>query len=141
MNRQDPPRPIDVVAGILIDNGRILVGQRAAHVRHPGKWEFPGGKVEPGESLSEALRRELREELAIDTEIGREIWRTIVVVEQRPRLRLVFYAVPAYTGVIRNEVFAAIAWVEPSALAALDLLDADRDFIARFNRGELGAIA
>jgi mutator protein MutT len=56
----------DVVACVISDeSGRVLVGLRPAHKRHGGLWEFPGGKVRPGETLAEAADRELREELAV----------------------------------------------------------------------------
>lgn len=128
---------IDVVAGILVDDGRILVGQRAPNVRHAGKWEFPGGKVEAGESLDRALRRELFEELTIDAEVGGEIWRTTIVIDRKPRLRLVFFAVPDYSGAVVNQVFSAVRWVTPDTLRSLDLLDADREFVARIARGDI----
>lgn len=137
MNQPATPALLDVVAGILVDEGRILVGQRAPHVRHAGKWEFPGGKVEAGESLAEALRRELFEELAIDARIGEEIWRTTIVIDRRPRLRLVFFRVPDFDGTLVNQVFAAVRWVSPAALRRLDLLDADREFVARVGRGDI----
>jgi len=63
-------RTILVSAAILIENGRVLLTQRKAGAHLEGKWEFPGGKVEPGEDPREALRRELREELGIETAIG-----------------------------------------------------------------------
>ena len=59
------PNSLHVVAGIIIFDSRILLGRRAAHKSNPGKWEFPGGKVELGESGFEAIRRELLEELGL----------------------------------------------------------------------------
>src|SRR5678815_1629355 len=59
-----------VAAGIVRRDRRILACRRSAAMRHPGKWEFPGGKVEAGETVEECLRRELDEELGIDAEIG-----------------------------------------------------------------------
>ena len=129
--------PIEVVAGIIVDGDRVLVGQRADHVRHPGKWEFPGGKVEPGELRPDALLRELHEELGIDAVCGEELWRTTIRVDGAPRLRLFFLAVPRYRGTIVNRVFAATAWCRPSDLGELDLLDADRDFVRRVRAGSI----
>jgi mutator protein MutT len=62
-----------VVAAIIEQDQNILVCQRKSGVPHAGKWEFPGGKVEPGESLESALARELREELTIEAKIGQEL--------------------------------------------------------------------
>lgn len=137
MTEPTTPAPVDVVAGILVDEGRILVGQRAPHVRHAGKWEFPGGKVEVGETLAQALQRELFEELSINATVGRELWRTTIFIDRRPRLRLVFFAVPQYRGPLTNRVFAAVRWVAPDDLRGLDLLDADREFIGRIGRGDV----
>ncbi len=64
-----------VVAGVIVRNGLYLIGQRKNGDRHPLKWEFPGGKVERGETPREALARELQEELGIAAVIGREIAR------------------------------------------------------------------
>ena len=63
-----------VVAAVIERDGKILIGQRQRTARHAFKWEFPGGKVEPGEDERTALKRELREELGIDAEIGEEIF-------------------------------------------------------------------
>lgn len=65
-----------VVAALIERGGRVLVSQRGEGVGHAGRWEFPGGKREPGESDREALRRELREELAVDLEVGPMVWST-----------------------------------------------------------------
>ena len=64
-----------VVAGVIGRDGLILIGQRPPGKSHPMEWEFPGGKIETGESPREALARELREELEIEAHIGREIQR------------------------------------------------------------------
>lgn len=63
-------RTVVVAAAVVIEDGRVLLSQRKAGTHLAGAWEFPGGKVEPGEDPREALRRELREELGIDARIG-----------------------------------------------------------------------
>jgi 8-oxo-dGTP diphosphatase len=63
-----------VVAAVIERGGRILVSQRGPRVGQAGRWEFPGGKWEPGESDAAALARELREELGIELEIGPRVW-------------------------------------------------------------------
>jgi 8-oxo-dGTP diphosphatase len=63
-------RTVIVAAGILLENGRVLLSQRKAGAHLAGMWEFPGGKVEPGEDPKSALQRELSEELGIDVDIG-----------------------------------------------------------------------
>jgi 8-oxo-dGTP diphosphatase len=63
-------RTVLVAAAVIVEAGRVLLTQRMAGAHLEGKWEFPGGKVEPGEDPREALRRELREELGIETTVG-----------------------------------------------------------------------
>jgi A/G-specific adenine glycosylase len=77
--RRRPRRPARrarqvVVAAVIERGGRVLVSQRGPGGGHPGLWEFPGGKREPGERDAQALRRELREELGIDVEVGERVW-------------------------------------------------------------------
>ncbi len=130
-------RSVIVVAGVLEREGRFLIGQRMAGDRHALKWEFPGGKVEPGESPKEALRRELREELGIEARIGPEIARYEQVVTGRPPLVLLFHRVESFEGEPEPRTFQQIAWERPEALAGYDFLDGDLDFIRRLARGSL----
>jgi 8-oxo-dGTP diphosphatase len=128
---------IQVAAGIVTRPNRVLVCQRPLSAAHGGKWEFPGGKREPGETLQECLRRELREELAIAAAIGTEVWRTKHTYPGREPLELFFFHVPRYTGRLSNRVFAAVRWLPPGRLATLDFLAADRGLVSRLGRGQL----
>src|SRR5579863_170090 len=128
--------PILVTAGILTEGERILICQRHRTDRYGLQWEFPGGKVDAGESLKEALRRELREELAIDAEIGDEVFRLRHRYPQRS-VEVVFFAVPSYRGEIRNQIFEAVAWATRQELSAYNFLEADRELVARLARGEI----
>ena len=77
--RKKRPNWLPVVAGVLIKDGKTLLGQRPEHKSLPGLWEFPGGKIELGETPEQALRRELKEELAIEADIGPHVgggWRS-----------------------------------------------------------------
>lgn len=127
-------RSILVVAGVLERNGCFLIGQRLATDRHALKWEFPGGKVEPGESPKDALRRELREELGIEAVIGPEIARYEQRVSGRPPLVLLFHLVEAFQGEPQPRTFQQIAWAPAEALPGYDFLDGDIDFIRRLAR-------
>jgi 8-oxo-dGTP diphosphatase len=128
-------RVIEVTAGVLVDHGRVLVGQRPAGTRHAGKWEFPGGKVEPGESLPECLRRELHEELAIEADVGARLWRAVHHYAGGPDVAVTFFRVVAYRGALSTQHFAALRWVTLADLVTLDVLDADRAFVVALGRG------
>lgn len=120
-----------VVAAIIRRNGLILACRRRDDQDHAGKWEFPGGKVEPGETPVDALRRELREELAIDADIGPLVDQYDFSYPGKPPIRLVFHEVARYRGKLDGEQFAEIRWVAPADLPALDFLEGDIDFVRR----------
>jgi mutator protein MutT len=121
--------PMTVVAGVIERAGKILICQRKPQGRHPLKWEFPGGKVEPGEDTRAALRRELREELGIEAEIGLEMHHYQVRYGNEPPFDLVFYRVDSYRGALRNLDFARIVWEKPRDLARYDFLEGDIAFV------------
>ena len=129
-------RSIIVVAGVVERGGRLLIGQRLKGDRHALKWEFPGGKVEPGETPKDALKRELREELGIEAEIGPEIARYEQCAAGRPPLVLLFHRVESYVGEPQPRTFQQISWELPEALPSYDFLDGDLDFIRRIARGQ-----
>ncbi|MEJ5367632.1 MAG: (deoxy)nucleoside triphosphate pyrophosphohydrolase [Bryobacteraceae bacterium] len=130
-------RSVIVVAGVLQRDGLFLIGQRMAGDRHALKWEFPGGKVEAGETPKDALRRELREELGIEAEIGPEIARYEQCVSGRPPLVLLFHRVESFQGEPQPRTFQRIAWERAEALLQYDFLDGDLDFIRRLARGSI----
>ena len=122
-------RMTEVVAAVLEREGRILICQRTATQPHPFKWEFPGGKVEPGESAPQALRRELEEELGIQADIGDEITRYDYAYPGKKPIRLIFLKVNGFSGELRNRIFERMEWECPTALAAYDFLEGDIQFI------------
>ncbi len=128
---------IFVVAGLIERDGYYLVGQRKRNDRHPLKWEFPGGKVEDGESLRDALARELREELGIEAEIEGEVIRYLYSYGGRAPITLVFQRVSRYTGEPVSHAFEEIRWVRPAQMPEMDFLDGDVDFIRRLAREEI----
>lgn len=130
-------RSVIVVAAVLQRDGLLLIGQRMAGDRHALKWEFPGGKVEPGETPKEALRRELREELGIEAEIGPEVARYEQCISGRPPLVLLFHRVESFEGEPQPRTFQQIAWERPESLPEYDFLDGDLDFIRRLARGHV----
>ena len=121
-----------VVAAILEREGRILIGRRKPEQSHPLKWEFPGGKVEPGESPEAALARELEEELGIVQAAGAEITRYSYTYPGKNPIELIFYRVTSYAGEPRNLVFHEMRWEPASRLGSFDFVEGDRDFLQSF---------
>ncbi|HLW78819.1 MAG TPA: (deoxy)nucleoside triphosphate pyrophosphohydrolase [Terriglobia bacterium] len=128
--------PILVTAAIILQGGRILVCQRHHTDRYGLQWEFPGGKVQPGEDLKAALRRELAEELAIEAEVGEEVFRLRHRYPDR-FVEVVFLVVRSFKGELRNRVFETIAWATREELSAYNFLEADRDLVQRMALGEV----
>jgi len=125
-----------VSAAIIHRSGRVLVGQRRKADRHPLKWEFPGGKVEAGETPQQALVRELREELQIEAKIGTELARYEHEYPSGSRVHLLFFSVYDYAGEPKARVFEQICWTDLHRLPSLDFLEGDFDFVRRLARGE-----
>jgi 8-oxo-dGTP diphosphatase len=118
-----------VVAAVIERDGRILIGQRPVGKSHPLEWEFPGGKVEAGESPRKALERELREELDIDARIGREITRYRYAYNGKSPLELIFFEVLKFTGDPVNRAFAELRWISREELNSYPFLEGDMAFI------------
>jgi 8-oxo-dGTP diphosphatase len=120
------PRPIvPVVAAVLIDGrGRFLLAQRPAGKVYAGYWEFPGGKIEPGESPEAALARELAEELGIEV-MRATPWLTRDHDYPHARVRLEFFRVPRWRGEPRPHENQCFAWQWPSALEVGPMLPAN----------------
>jgi 8-oxo-dGTP diphosphatase len=118
-----------VVAAVITQDQEILVCQRKAQGPHALKWEFPGGKVEPDESLEAALRRELKEELGITAQDAQEIARYEYSYPGKAPIQLVFFSVHDFTGDLQNYVFEQIEWSRREELLRYDFLEGDTDFV------------
>lgn len=127
-----------VVAALIHADGKLLVCQRRRDGEFALKWEFPGGKVRPGESLDGALERELREEIDSVARIGHEIYRVRHQYAEMPEpVEVVFFTAEAAPETIRNCVFERIEWRAPKNLSELDFLEADRELIELLVNGKL----
>lgn len=135
---QAPRQPVDVAVGVLINpQGEFLLTSRPEGKVYAGNWEFPGGKLEAGESVEAALRRELVEELGI--EIGEvRPWRIEIVDYPHARVRLHFCKVFAWTGAFEMRERQEMAWqrlpvrvapVLPGTLPVLAWFAEERGFI------------
>ena len=131
-----PRPPLLVSAGIIYRKGEVLVGQRRKGDRHSLKWEFPGGKVEYGETPQEALIRELWEELQIRARVGGELARYEHDYPSGSRVHLLFFSVPDFAGEPVAKVFEQICWVALGSLPTFDFVEGDLDFIRRLSRGD-----
>src|SRR5208337_3500107 len=122
--------PITVVAAVIEHNGRILICQRRRGDRFELQWEFPGGKVQPGETPQEALMRELREELNVSAQIGEEIYRTRHRYPELDReLELLFFTATLGPEPAANLAFEQIIWAERARLPDYDFLPANRELV------------
>jgi 8-oxo-dGTP diphosphatase len=120
---------LQVVAAVIERDGRFLICRRTAAQRHALKWEFPGGKVEPGESATQALTRELEEELGILDARGDEITRYAFAYPGRAAVELIFFQVREFRGEPRNLIFEEIRWEPSEKLAGFDFLEGDLEFV------------
>ncbi len=124
--------PLDVAAAVIFRGDQILICQRKRDARHALKWEFPGGKAEPGETPQQALARELREELAIEAHIGDQLHCHEFLYPGADRTtRLWFFRVTEFTGEPVNLDFEQIVWEARARLTNYDFLEGDIDFVTR----------
>ena len=123
---------IEVVAAILEREGRVLIGRRQPAQAHPLKWEFPGGKVEPGESPPQALTRELEEELGIREAAGEEIARYPYTYPGKDPITLYFFRVLSFQGEPRNLIFHEMRWEPRENLGRFDFVEGDLPFLRGF---------
>ena len=120
-----------MVAAIIINKNRILIGKRKDEDIGGGKWEFPGGKIEIGETNSKALERELYEELGISAKIGKELM-NYEHMFKTTIYNISFMEIIDYDGEIRNNAHSEIKWVKSSNLLEYDFISGDDRFIQSF---------
>jgi mutator protein MutT len=120
----DASNPIEVAAALVLRGGRILITQRCAGSHLGGLWEFPGGKLEPGETFEQCLARELREELGLEVKIGR-LFEEITHVYAEKTVHLKFFLCELSEGKPQPIGCAAVKWVSKPELADYDFPAAD----------------
>jgi len=128
--RTEDSRPASVtvvVAAVVEQDGRFLVTRRPHGVHLAGMWEFPGGKIDPGESHSDALRRELREELDTDVDVGELVFQITHDYPDRA-IALYFYRC-ILLGVPRPLLGQQMQWASRSELSSLGFPPADEELI------------
>jgi 8-oxo-dGTP diphosphatase len=126
-----------VAAALIVRDREVLIGQRRLDQPMASLWEFPGGKIEPGESAQEALVRELCEELGIRAEVGPAVTRIRHHYRRGGAVDLQFFAVREFSGEISNQIYQQIRWVKLEDLTGYDFLAADRGLIKDLAAGKL----
>ncbi|MEM8767307.1 MAG: (deoxy)nucleoside triphosphate pyrophosphohydrolase [Pseudomonadota bacterium] len=123
--------PVDVVCALIEAGDEVLIARRGPGGATGGKWEFPGGKVQPGESPAEALIREIAEELDCTVTVGAALETN---VHRYPNLsiRLLPYLCTISRGAVVAREHAEIAWVTKAELALFDWADADLPVVAAY---------
>jgi 8-oxo-dGTP diphosphatase len=126
-----------VAAALILRGGEVLIGQRRADQPMALQWEFPGGKIESGESPEQALARELDEELGIRAVIGPPVTRIRHNYRHGGAVDLQFFAVHEFSGEIENRIFEQVRWTRLEDLPGYDFLAADRGLIRDLAAGKL----
>ncbi|MGD0907979.1 MAG: (deoxy)nucleoside triphosphate pyrophosphohydrolase [Candidatus Acidiferrales bacterium] len=128
-----------VAAALITRDSKLLICQRRHDDTHPLQWEFPGGKVEPGETPMQALERELREELGIDAIIGKELFRARHRYrDSETELVLIFFRAEVDSASdLQNLVFERFEWTDLQSLLRYRFLAADNELIALLASGSI----
>lgn len=126
-----------VAAALILRDGEVLIGQRRADQPMALLWEFPGGKIEPGENAQQALVRELSEELGIQATIGPAVIRIRHNYRHGGAVDLQFFAVREFSGEIANQIYQQVRWVKLEDLPSYEFLAADRGLVKDLAAGKL----
>lgn len=126
-----------VAAALIVRGGEVLICQRRPDQPMALQWEFPGGKIEAGETPEQALARELDEELGIRATIGPFVTHIRHNYRHGGAVDLQFFAVREFTGELQNRIFAQLRWTRLEDLPDYDFLAADRGLIRELASGKL----
>ena len=124
------PSPVRVAAALIIRDGRFLICRRPDHKARGGLWEFPGGKLEPGESAAEALARECREELGVTVAPG-EIYMEVDHAYPDVTIHLTLFRAAIVSDRPRKLEHADIRFIAPAEIPRYDFCPADADILKR----------
>jgi 8-oxo-dGTP diphosphatase len=127
---------IEVTAAILSNNGRLLIAQRKPTGKLPNKWEFPGGKIESGETPEDCLKREIEEEFNIDVFVGEYLGESIYHYDHGS-IRLIAFRTTWNAKEVEIKAHKAIKWVTIGELQDYDFAPADIPFVEKLIRGEI----
>jgi 8-oxo-dGTP diphosphatase len=136
------PRPAGpalrfVAAALIVRDGEVLIGQRRPNQPMALLWEFPGGKIEAGESPQQALARELDEELGIHATVGAKVIHIRHNYRHGGAVDLQFFSVHEFEGEIQNHIYEQVKWVKLTDLTSYEFLAADRGLIRDLAAGKL----
>ena len=128
---------IKVTAAIIVENNKVLIAKRKPTAKIPNLWEFPGGKLEEGETPEQCLQRELQEEFEIDVEVGEHLG-TNVHKYDFGTIELMAYWTRVFNIVFKLKDHSEVAWVEAKDLSSYEFAPADLPFVNMSKRGEIG---
>ena len=127
----EPEAAQEVAVGVVVDSqGRLLIGERPQGKAYAGQWEFPGGKVEPGEAVFEALVREFREELNLQVEAAHALFSCVHAYPDR-QVELHFWRVTDYRGEAQGVEGQNLQWVHSDDLASVNFLEGNRALLEK----------
>jgi 8-oxo-dGTP diphosphatase len=141
-HRRPPPKTLRrVVAAIIVrgqgDGREVFICQRKAEQPMGLKWEFPGGKIEPGETSEEALVRELGEELGIVATVGELVTTVRHAYRNGREIEIQFFTLRRWDGEMQNRIFEQMQWSKLEKLPEFDFLAADLTLIRDLAEGRL----
>lgn len=132
MTTPTPLFQVVVCAAILDEENRILIARRAPGKKLGGKWEFPGGKLEPGEDLEAALKREIREEMDVDIRV-KSLLHVRPYVYPHGNVLILFYLCDSLTGEVKLLDHDEVRWCTVNELRELPLLPANEEALAKLD--------
>jgi 8-oxo-dGTP diphosphatase len=130
--------PVHVAVGIIIEEGHVLCCQRKKGARYGLQWEFPGGKIHPGETAQDCLKRELHEELDIHVEVIEPYARYIQTYADNGIFEVHYFLIIEYREKVKNKVFESIRWLPPDKFDTLDFLQGNKPLLDRLQKEYAG---